>query len=106
MDCGGGEESPDYCARTGEKLRGLSGQDSNKIRKCPASRRALPHSYAGTSAKAQGLGKRALSNEYLRCGSEDTHSIMLAFPGLALWRKFPRKNGEVLGDSPGIFVFC
>src|SRR2546422_6230651 len=62
-DCGGGEESADYCARTGEKLRGLSGQDSNEIRKCPTGRRALSCSHAGTAAKTQGLGKRALSHD-------------------------------------------
>src|SRR5438132_13885446 len=58
MDCGGGEESADYCARVREEGCG-SGRDSDEIRKRPASRRALSCSYTGTSAEAEGVGKRA-----------------------------------------------
>src|SRR5213083_3006478 len=44
-------------------------------------------SWEGTTLLRRGRGGKQKTG-----GSEDTHSIVLAFPGLPFWRLFSRKN--------------
>ena len=46
-------------------------------------------SWEGTTLLRRGRGGKQKTG-----GSEDTHSIVLAFPGLPFWRLFSRKNRQ------------
>src|SRR2546426_10088701 len=73
----------------------------SRMQNAPPLQHSLSCPYAGTAAKTEALGKRALSNEYLHCRRRDGFGMSVCLRRIIIRRRRGRMRGHVLFVQDG-----